>query len=81
MAHARRKFDESLKSLPKDADAKHLKEAKELSYCNQLFAVYHSADENHLSYDERKAFRLDNDVLHAQTLPTYCKQPENTSAS
>ncbi|MGN0681039.1 MAG: IS66 family transposase [Candidatus Fimisoma sp.] len=59
MAHARRKFDEALKALPKDADAKHSKAAKGLSYCNQLFAVEHSADEKHLSYDERKAFRLD----------------------
>lgn len=58
MAHARRKFDEALKALPKEADAKNSKAAKGLSYCNQLFAAEHDADEKHLDYDSRKAFRL-----------------------
>ena len=58
MAHARRKFDEALKALPKDSDAKHSKAAKELSYCNRLFAVEHRADAKCLSYDEREGLSL-----------------------
>lgn len=58
MTHARRKFDEALKALPKDSDAKHSKATKKLSYCNHLFAVEHRADEKCLSYDERKSLSL-----------------------
>ncbi|KPH68143.1 MULTISPECIES: IS66 family transposase [Bacillaceae] len=38
-SHARRKFDEALKSLPKEADKSKVTATEGLEYCNQLFAI------------------------------------------
>lgn len=38
-SHARRKFDEALKSLPKGADQSKLTATEGLEYCNQLFTI------------------------------------------
>ena len=60
MAHARRKFDEALKALPKDADAKHAKAAVGLAYCNRLFAVERACEEKELDYEARRAYRMEH---------------------
>ncbi len=60
MAHARRKFDEALKALPKDADRKRAKAAIGFSYCNRLFNIETDMDEKDLSYDERKSYRMEH---------------------
>lgn len=59
MAHARRKFDEALKALPKDADTRRAKAAVGLSYCNKLFAVERACEEKQLDYEARKAYRME----------------------
>ena len=59
MAHARRKFDEALKALPKDADVTKAKASKGFGYCNKLFAIETMAEKGALSYEERKALRLE----------------------
>ena len=60
MAHARRKFDEALKALPKDADAKHAKAAVGLAYCNRLFAVERACEEKQLDYEARRVYRMEH---------------------
>jgi transposase len=56
-AHARRKFDEALKSLKKheraDADAN-----TGLTYCNKLFELERKFDELNLTYEERAEQRI-----------------------
>ncbi len=59
MAHARRKFDEALKALPKDADRKRAKAAIGFSYCNRLFDIETEMEGKHLSYEERKSYRIE----------------------
>lgn len=60
MAHARRKFDETLKALPKDADRKRAKAEIGFSYCNRLFNIEADMDEKRLSYEERKRYRMEH---------------------
>lgn len=56
-AHMRRKFSDTLKSLPKEIREKHAA-YKGLGYCNQLFALEENYTENHLSFQKRYNERL-----------------------
>lgn len=57
-AHARRKFDETLKALPKEkATPEYSLAAKGFDYCNQLFAIEKKIET--LSFEERYKERLE----------------------
>ncbi|WP_407272378.1 IS66 family transposase [Radiobacillus sp. PE A8.2] len=63
-SHARRKFDEALKALPKGADKTKLTVTQGLEYCNKLFAIERdcqdkTADERHQVRIERSQPLLD----------------------
>lgn len=55
-AHARRKFDEALKSLRKE-DRKNAAANIGLEYCDKLFALEREFDEMNLDHEERKKLR------------------------
>ena len=57
LAHARRKYEEARKAMPRDADPKTALSVQGLEYCNRLFAIERQADEKGLSFEERKPFR------------------------
>lgn len=58
-AHARRKYDEAITSLPKNSNGMAAQASKEgLMYCNKLFDIERKMDEEGLTYDERKERRL-----------------------
>ena len=56
-SHMRRKFEDALKSLAKDA-RKNAKANIGAGYCNQIFALEREFDEQKLSFDERKEARV-----------------------
>lgn len=58
-AHARRKYDEAIASLPKNSDGAAAQASKDgLLYCNMLFDLERKMDEEGLTYDQRKERRL-----------------------
>lgn len=57
LAHARRKYVEARKAMPKDANPKTAVSAVGQNYCNQLFDIERQADEAGLSFEERKNLR------------------------
>ncbi|MED1603678.1 IS66 family transposase [Alkalihalophilus marmarensis] len=56
-AHARRKFDEALKALPKEEQSKDVLAKEGLKFCNQLFAIEREIKD--LSFPERHQIRLE----------------------
>ncbi len=56
-AHARRKFDEALKALPKEEQSKDVLAKEGLKFCNQLFAIEREMKD--LSFPERHQIRLE----------------------
>lgn len=54
--HARRKFTDTLKALPKDTPVSTTAASQGLEYCNQLFTIEHELDD--LSYEKRYQQRL-----------------------
>jgi hypothetical protein len=56
-AHARRKFDEALKALPKEQQSKDVLAKEGLKFCNQLFAIEREIKD--LSFLERHQVRLE----------------------
>ncbi|UMZ72528.1 IS66 family transposase [Natranaerofaba carboxydovora] len=61
LAHARRKFDEALKALPKDQQNAQVSAKKGLEFCNQLFAIEHDLRDK--TPEERHKIR------HERSLP------------
>jgi len=57
LAHARRKFDEAVKGMPKTEKGSQTAAQEGLAYCNKLFHIEHELKELNVPYDEIKQLR------------------------
>ena len=62
LAHARRKFDEALKSLPAHVDKKESIAAEGMQFCNQLFKIERqiNGEIENCTPEQRKEYRLEH---------------------
>lgn len=80
IAHARRKFDEALKSLPAHDDKKEATAAEGLHFCNQLFKIERRINEKieNCMTEQRKTYRLEHSqpILDAFLIWLKSKRPQ-----
>lgn len=80
IAHARRKFDEALKSLPANVDKKSAAATEGLQFCNQLFQIERQINEKieNCTPEQRKEYRLEHSqpVLDAFLTWLKTKRPQ-----
>ncbi len=74
-AHMRRKFTDTLKSIPKDIREKSPAQ-KGLEYCNQLFALEECWSKQNLSYEQRYQLRLEKSKPIAESFFAWAKREQ-----